>query len=56
MAAVRTPGDIRTYYQRKLSEGKKPISAINAVRNKLVHHLCAVLESGQPYKPCLQES
>ena len=56
MAAVRKPGDISTYYQRKLAEGKKPISALNAVRNKVVHHMCAVLESGQPYKPYLQES
>lgn len=55
MAAIRTPGDIQTYYQRKLAEGKRPISALNAVRNKVVHHMCAVLESGQPYKPYLQE-
>lgn len=56
MAAVRTPGALRDYYQRKCAEGKRPICALNAVRNKIIHHCCAVLRSGQPYKPYLQES
>jgi transposase len=55
MAAIRVTGSIRDFYQRKLKEGKKAISVINAVRSKLIHHLCAVLRSGQPYKPYLQE-
>lgn len=55
MAAVRRKGDLQTYYLRKVADGKKPISAINAVRNKIVHHLCAVLASGNPYKPFLQQ-
>jgi len=55
MASVRVHGSIRDFYRRKLAEGKKPISAINAVRGKIVHHLCAVLRSGNPYQPYLQE-
>jgi len=55
MAAVRVQGSLRDFYQRKLAEGKKPISVINAVRSKIVHHLCAVIRSGNPYQPYLQE-
>ncbi len=55
MAAVRIKGALRDYYQRKIAEGKKPISAINAVRGKIVHHLCAVIRSEKPYQPYLQE-
>ncbi len=55
MAAVRAQGSIQEFYRRKLEAGKKPISAINAVRNKIVHHLCAVLRSGKPYTPYLQQ-
>lgn len=54
MAAIRTKGTIQDFYQRKLKEGKKPISAINAVRCKLVHHLCAVIRNGKLYQPYLQ--
>ena len=47
--AVKVPGDLQTYYQRKLAHGKAPMTALNAVRAKIVHHLWAVLESGIPY-------
>ena len=41
----------RTYYQRKLAEGKPKKVALNNVANKLVKIACAVLVSGQPYDP-----
>ena len=54
MAAVRVPGDLQNYYHRKLQQGKPPMSALNAVRAKIVHHLWAVLQSGLPYTPFKQ--
>jgi transposase len=36
MASIRTKGIIQDYYQRKVLEGKSKMSALNAVRNKIV--------------------
>ncbi len=41
----------RTYYQRKLAEGKVKKLVINNVANKLVRIICAVLESQTAYDP-----
>ncbi|MBL8010867.1 MAG: IS110 family transposase [Flavobacteriales bacterium] len=49
--AIRTPGDLQDYYQRKRAEGKAAMSVLNAVRAKIVHHLWAVMGSGRPYTP-----
>lgn len=42
--------ELRAYYQRKLAEGKNAMSVLNAVRNKLVHRICAVIKRGTPYQ------
>lgn len=49
LVSVREPGELRYYYERKRAEGKKPILVVNAVRNKLVHRVCAVIRNGRPY-------
>lgn len=36
MASIRTKGIIQDYYKRKVLEGKSKMSALNAVRNKIV--------------------
>lgn len=55
MAAIRSAGTLRDYYHRKCAQGKHPMSVLNAVGNKIIHHLFAVLRSGRPYQPSLQE-
>jgi len=40
----------RTYYQRKVAEGKAKKLAINNVANKLVRIICAVMESQTAYQ------
>lgn len=50
MSAIQVKGDIRDYYQRKVGEGKNKMSVLNAVRNKLVHRVCAVVHRGQKYE------
>jgi transposase len=41
----------RTYYQRKLAEGKPKRLVLNNVANKLLKVMCAVMESQTPYDP-----
>ncbi len=50
LVSVREPGELRQYYERKRAEGKKPILVVNAVRNKLVHRICAVIRNNKPYE------
>lgn len=49
MAAIRTKSDLKTYYVRKVAEGKNKMSVLNAVRNKLVHRIWAVLQRQTPF-------
>ena len=39
------------YYQRKLAEGKSPMSVLNAIRSKLVLTMFAIIRTDQPYSP-----
>ncbi|MBK6550538.1 MAG: IS110 family transposase [Flavobacteriales bacterium] len=50
LVSVREPGELRQYFERKRAEGKKPILVVNAVRNKLVHRVCAVIRNNRPYE------
>jgi transposase len=50
MSAVRGKNDLGEYYVRKVSQGKNKMSVINAVRNKLVHRIWAVVERQSAYK------
>ena len=39
------------YYQRKVSEGKNPMSVLNAIRSKLVLTMFALIRTDKPYSP-----
>lgn len=47
-AKVSDP-QIRQYYQRKVAEGKNPMSVMNAVKNKLLQRIFATVQRGTPY-------
>lgn len=49
MAAIRSDKEIKTYYERKVEEGKNKMSVLNAIRNKLIHRIMAVLKRKTPY-------
>ena len=51
MSAIRLEGELRDYYQRKVAEGKAKMSALNAIRNKIIQRICAVAKAGKPYNP-----
>lgn len=49
VSSIRYVPDLRQYYERKTSEGKAKMTVINAVRNKLLHRVLAVVKRGTPY-------
>ena len=49
MSSTQYVPEIKQYYNRKLAEGKTKMCVINAVRNKLLHRILAVVKRGTPY-------
>jgi len=49
MAAIQHNDELRHYYNRKIEEGKNKMSVINAVRNKLVQRIFAVVRDDRNY-------
>ena len=50
MAAINAKGELRDYYQRKIAAGKNKMSIINAIRNKIVHRIFAVINRGTAFQ------
>ena len=50
MSAIRLNNDLGRYYQRKVAEGKNRMSVLNAVRNKIIHRIFAVIKNQTTYK------
>lgn len=51
LAAVTYYKEFKTYYKRKLDEGKHKMLVLNNVRNKIVLRLAAVIKNDKPYQP-----
>ena len=49
MVAIQHDAQLKKYYERKVTEGKNKMSVINAVRNKLVHRIAAVVKRQTPF-------
>ena len=50
VSATRYVPDIKQYYERKVAEGKNKMCVINAIRNKLIKRVMAVVKRGEPYQ------
>lgn len=53
MAALRVTqmkGELGDYYRRKVKEGKNKMAVINALRNKIIHRIMAVIRNTRPYQ------
>lgn len=50
MSSVSYDKELSSYYTRKVGEGKNKMSVLNAIRNKIIHRLCAVIKRGTPYQ------
>lgn len=56
VSSVQHNSELHIYYKRKVEEGKNKMSVINAVRNKLLHRIVAVIRRGTPYVVELKNS
>lgn len=50
LSAIKNDKELRCYFERKVMEGKNKMSVINAVRNKLVHRVYAVLRDERMFE------
>lgn len=50
LSSIRNDGEMKAYFDRKVTEGKNKMSVINAVRNKLLHRVYAVLRDERMYE------
>ena len=56
ISSVQHNSELHQYYKRKVEEGKNKMAVINAVRNKLLHRIVAVVKRGTPYEVQLKKS
>lgn len=50
MSALQNDPEMKHYFERKVQEGKNKMSVINAIRNKLVHRIFAVIRDERMYE------
>jgi len=50
LSAVRHNPILKKYYTRKVEEGKNKMLVLNAVRNKLIHLIYAIVKRGTPWE------
>jgi len=50
MSIIRYKGELKTYWLRKLEEGKHKMVVLNAIRNKLIQRVFAVVKRGTKYE------
>ncbi len=49
MRVIQIKGELQNYYLRKVDEGKNKMAVINAVRNKIIARICAVINNKRMY-------
>jgi transposase len=49
LSAIKSNPDLKEYYIRKKKEGKHSMLVLNAVRNKLIHNIMAVIKRQTPW-------
>lgn len=50
LSVVQIDGELRNYYLRKVEEGKNKMAVLNAVRNKLIWRIFAVVRENRKYE------
>jgi transposase len=50
MTVFRMKGELKEFYERKVEQGKNKMSVLNAVRNKLVLRIFAVVRENRKYE------
>lgn len=49
VTAIRIKGELQDYYKRKVAEGKHKMAVLNAIRNKLILRIFAVVKRNNKY-------
>lgn len=49
LSTIRSTSHYADYYNRRVQEGKNPMSVLNAIRNKMIKTAFAVVKKGKPY-------
>lgn len=50
VSAVRHNEELKTYYKRKVDEGKNKMTVLNAIRNKIIHRVFACIRDNRSYE------
>jgi transposase len=54
LAAIQVKGEIKAYYERKVSQGKSKMSVLNAVRNKIIQRVFACVKQNKIFEKNLR--
>jgi transposase len=49
MSSIRGEGDYKSYFDRRVAEGKNKMSVLNVIRNKIIHRVFACVRDGREY-------
>jgi transposase len=49
LSAVKSDSELKAYYQRKTNEGKAKLKVLNAVKNKMIHRVAAVVRNNRKF-------
>jgi len=55
-SAIQNDPEIAAYYTRKIAEGKHKMVVMNAIKNKLISRVFAVIKRGTPFVPLCQHA
>ncbi|MDM1405480.1 IS110 family transposase [Myroides marinus] len=50
LSSIRYDPEIKTYYEKKVEEGKHKILVLNNVKNKLIHRICSCVCNNKRYE------
>jgi len=50
ISSIRLNNDLSAYYKRKVESGKNKMSVLNAVRNKIIHIIFALVKNQSFYQ------
>jgi transposase len=50
MSAASFDNEIRTYFERKVAEGKNKMAILNSIRNKLILRIFACVKENRKYE------
>lgn len=50
VSSINAKGEMKVYFERKIKEGKNKMSVLNAIRNKLIKRIFAVVQRNEPYQ------